>query len=119
MPLKDELVMTVRGDVPEGWSLGHATIRGLNHDEKIAIEALRCGSFAVHETIGGNWRLSHAPTGLQIWTFGSRRQALELAKRIEAFTDWSAIKDTLPKGSELYPKVREVVHELEDDELTQ
>ncbi len=112
MALDAELKSTVNCPVPDGWSLGHATIRGLRGGEKMAIEALRYGAFAVHETISGNWRLTHAPSGLQIWTFNNQTQAVELAKRIETFTDWNAIKDTLPEGSDLYPKVREIIDEL-------
>ncbi len=114
MPLKDELLPRVSELPPEGWELGHATIQGREGDRE-PIEALRRGAFAVHEVrafAGHLWRLSHAPTGLRIWEFDKIKDATSLAERIEPLTDWGAIKDEMPSGSDLYPKVRAVIDEI-------
>jgi hypothetical protein len=115
MPLKDELLPRVSHLPPEGWTLGHVTIQGRDDGDAEPIEALRHGSFAVHEIVGGDdnyWRVSHAPSGLRIWEFRKIKDAIALAERIEAFTDWNAIKGVMPRGSELYPKVRAVIDEI-------
>jgi hypothetical protein len=115
MPLKDELLPRVSEPLPQGWTLGHVTIQGRAGDAE-PIEALQRGSFAVHEVRGGYgnlWRVSHAPTGLRIWEFDKIKDAIALAERIEPLTDWGAIKDAMPRGSELYPKVRAVIDKIQ------
>ena len=114
MTLHNELIETVIGIPPPGWSLGHVTINGRN-GQRMPIEAMRHGHFAVHEVermAGRGWRLTHAPSGLQIWTFPTLEQAIELAERIEGFTDWGAFDKMLPAGTDLYPRVREVVDHI-------
>ena len=105
---------TVVGTPPEGWTLGHVTLTLRYPDERIPVEAWRRGAFAVHEVELGA-RLTHAPTGLRIWTCGTMDEAVELADRIEPLADWSAFKEELkgPIGDELYPKVREVIDQME------
>lgn len=115
MPLKDELIETIIGIPPPGWELGHATINGRADRDREVIEAMRRGAFAVHEVNqidGRGWRLSHAPSGLQIWTFREMEDAIALAERIENFTDWQTIKKMLPVGTDLYPKVRKIIDEI-------
>jgi hypothetical protein len=117
MPLKDELLETVVGIPPDGWSLGHVTINGRSEDDRMPIEAMRRGAFAVHEVNridGRGWRVSHAPSGLQIWTFSTFSEAIELAERIESMTDWGQIKKQLPSGTNLFPKVRAIINEIAD-----
>ena len=109
-----EFAETVVGQPPEGWALGHVTVT-LRNKERKPIEAWRRGAFAVHEVFspikGG--RLTHAPTGLKIWFSGSMDEAAELAERLEPLADWSAITKALPLGSDLYPKVREIIDAME------
>lgn len=111
MPLADELIFTLKADPPHGWSKGYVTISGRG-DDKIAVEAMRRGAFAIHETRHGQWRLSHAPSGLQIWTFDRLDDVVKLAERIEPFTDWDVITEQLPSSGDLYPKVREAIDEI-------
>lgn len=109
MAVRHELIETLIAIPPQGWSIGHVTIQGRSDSDKAPIEALRRGAFAVHEVYsldGKGWRVSHAPTGLQIWTFDSMDEAILLVESIESFTDWHSISKMLPYGTELYPKVR-------------
>lgn len=123
--MKDsELIETMIGHPPVGWTLGHVTI-ALTRNGKLKgsqpIEAMRRGAFAVHEvelSDGRKWRLSHAPSGLQVWTFDQLEQAIELAERIESFTAWSEITKMLPIGTDLYPKVQAVIDEIEGSGLS-
>ena len=110
--IRNEFLETCVGRPSEGWTLGHVTITLKNPDERIPVEAWRKGAFAVHPTLGGA-RLTHAPTGLSIYHARSMDEAVEFAERIEPFTDWQAIKEKMPSGSDLYPKVREVRWEFE------
>jgi hypothetical protein len=99
---------TVVGSPPEGWQIGHVTMQLLFPSELVQIEAWRRGAFAVHELTYGA-RLTHAPTGLRIWNTCSMDQAAELAERLEGLADWDAITATMPIGSDLYPKVKEII----------
>jgi hypothetical protein len=119
MTIRGELIEVVTGAAPDGWEHGEVIISLVHPDNRAVIEAWRHGAFAVHEVkrIGGRgWRLSHAPSGLQIWTFSTMEDAVELAERIEPLTDWNAINKMLPSGTELYPKVRKVVDEIVERE---
>jgi hypothetical protein len=109
--IRSELHETIVGSPPEGWSLGHVTIDLKNPDERVAVEAFRRGVFAIHQVWSGRWRLSHAPTGLQIWTTDTLGKTAELADRILPLADWGAIEKMEPSGSPLYPKVRAVIDE--------
>lgn len=109
----EEFEEVVVGTPPDGWTLGHATVVVL--DRRQPIEAWRRGAFAVHQVNScdsGTGRLTHAPTGLRIWTCETMDQAAELAERIESLTDWGGIKTILPYGSDLYPKVREIIDQF-------
>lgn len=113
--IRGELIATISRQPPEGWTAGHVSVTLKHHDERVAIEAWRRGPFAVHET---TWptsgaRLTHAPTGLKIWSFDSMAAACALAEKIEPLADWDTIKDEMPSGSELYPKVRAAIDEIE------
>lgn len=104
------------GCPPEGWSLGHVTIQCYGPDERFAVEAWRYGVFAVHErnTLddGKEAVLTHAPTGLRINSFPTMDQATECAEKIEPLTDWGAITKRFDTGSDLYPRIRDVVEAI-------
>jgi hypothetical protein len=119
MAIRGELIETVTGAPPDGWEHGEVIISLRNPNDRAVVEAWRLGSFAVHAVVGGGWRLTHAPSGLRIWSFSTTREAIELAERIEAMTDWTAIKKELPMGSKLYPKVRKVIDEIVERESAQ
>jgi len=114
--IREEFLDTVTGNAPEGWDKGNVIV----HIErprvrKIQVEAWRRGPFALHEREFSGERetiLTHAPTGLRIYSFPSVEQVIELAERIEPLADWSAITKKMPPGSDLYPKVREVVDDI-------
>lgn len=108
MAIRGNYAETVVGAPPEGWTLGHVTLFLRYPEERIPVEAWRRGAFAVHEGDGGGL-LTHAPTGLRIWSFATMDEAAELAEKIEPLADWGAIKDELPFGTELYPKVRDII----------
>lgn len=114
MTIRGEFAETVVGMPPEGWTLGHVTLTLRNPPERIAVEAWRRGAFAVHEIFwpesGG--RLTHAPTGLKIWRFPTMDEAAELAERIEPLADWGSILESVPAGTDLYPKVRNIIDEI-------
>ena len=114
MTIRGEFAETVVGQPPEGWTLGHVTVT-LRDNKRVPIEAWRRGAFAVHEVFSPNkgGRLTHAPTGLKIWFSGTMDQAAELAEKLEPLADWNAITKALPLGSDLYPKVRQVIDEME------
>lgn len=114
----DEFKETIVGTPPEGWSLGHVTVV-LSDSSRKPIEAWRRGAFAVHELEceSHSARLTHAPTGLNIWNCQTMDEAAELAERIERLTDWNAISKMLPPGSDLYPKVREIADQLLANQL--
>ena len=78
----------------------------------IQIEAWRRGAFAIHEVKDGA-RITHAPTGLTIWTTSFFDEAAEVAEAIEGLTDWSSIKEAAPIGGDLYKRMRHVILELE------
>lgn len=115
-PRFGEFLETVVGGPPDGWKLGHISVL-LKHDgTRISVEAWCRGAFAIHEVEwsgGGAARLTHAPTGLKIWTFASVEDAAEAAETIEPLADWASIKKELPLGTELYPKVREVFDKID------
>lgn len=114
MAIRNEFAETVSGEAPEGWERGHVTIQLKDPDEKVAVEAWRKGAFAIHEIINPvRARLTHAPTGLQIYSTTDAATAAEFAARIEPFTNWDDIKERMPSGSDLYPKVRQVRWEFE------
>lgn len=114
MTIRGKFAETVVGAPPEGWTLGHVTLTLHSPPERIAVEAWRRGAFAVHQVFwpesGG--RLTHAPTGLKIWCFASMDEAAELAEKIEPLADWNSIREMLPSGTELYPKVRTIIDEI-------
>ena len=113
MAIRNEFEETVSGSPPEGWSLGHVTLTLKYPDERIPVEAWRRGAFAVHERTKKDWRLTHVPTGLHIWTAPTADVAAEFAEAIEPLADWDAIKTMMPAGSDLYPKVRAVMENFE------
>jgi hypothetical protein len=118
MAIRNEFLETCVGSPPEGWTLGHVTMTLHHPEERIPVEAWRKGAFAVHPTENpAGARLSHAPTGLSIYQARSMDEAIEFADRIEPFTDWEAIKEKMPAGSTLYPKVRLVRMEFDDRHL--
>lgn len=113
--IRQQFEETVLGAPPSGWTLGHLTLHLRNPEERIAVEAWRRGAFAIHE--GMDWDgkiaiLSHAPTGLRINAFATMDEASECAEKIEPLTDWNAITEKFETGSDLYPKVRDVVEEI-------
>lgn len=116
MTLHGEFVETLSGDQPTGWIPGHVTVT-LRHGERAAVEAWRHSAFAIHQIIGFGWRLTHAPTGLTIWTFDSVVDAVECVSRIEPLAEWAAITKRMPPGSDLYPKVRAAIDEIEARKL--
>src|SRR5260370_23604823 len=114
MAIRGEFIETVVGNPPEGWTLGHVTLQLYRPEERRAVEAWRHGAFAVHQrdSIEFPARLTHAPTGLRINDFYSMDDAAMCAEQIEPLTDWNAITEMMPSGSELYPKVRQVIEVL-------
>lgn len=109
MAIRGEFLEKISGAAPVGWERGDVLLTLEHPDERISIEAWRKGAFAIHET---QWphgaRLTHAPSGLSVYYARDVAEAAEFADRIEPFTDWGAIKEKMPHGSDLYPKVREV-----------
>ena len=112
MPIRSTYFETVVGTPPEGWTLGHFTLNLVNPSERIPIEAWRRDAFAVHQIavdagiIAG---LSHAPTGHRIYTFTSMDDAAACADELLPLTNWSAITDRLPQGSELFPRAKRII----------
>lgn len=98
-----ELIETVLGSPPEGWTLGHVTVS--LKSGRASVEAFRRGAFAVHEDVGNTFRLTHAPTGLLISTFDDMDCAAAAAEAIEPLADWNAITKEVPPDSELKGKV--------------
>lgn len=109
--IRGELIETVVGAPPEGWTLGHVTLQLHGPDERIPVEAWRRGPFAVHEINAAmKGRLTHAPTGLRIVSdFASMDEAVICAEKIEPLTDWLSIKERFGSGGSagLYERVRE------------
>lgn len=114
--IQGEFYGTAVGAPPDGWTPGHATLTLKSPDDRVAIEAWRSGAFAIHEVRFG-WHLTHVPTGLRIWTFDTPELAAECAQRIRSFADFDAIKEKMPKGSDLYPRVRAVIDEIEQRDM--
>ncbi|WP_316176196.1 hypothetical protein [Bradyrhizobium sp. SZCCHNRI1073] len=114
--IDEEFLDTVIGPAPEGWALGEVIIQIERPKRKrLQVEAWKRGPFAMHEREFADGRetvLTHAPTGLRIFSFPSVEQTIELADRIEPLTDWSAITKKMPLGSDLYPKVREIIDDI-------
>lgn len=110
MTIRDEFVEIIVGAPPEGWTLGHVTLHLHSPEERVSVEAWRRGAFAVHEVRGSQpCRLTHAPTGLAINSFETMDDAVMCAEQIESFTDWPAITQMMTTGSDLFPRVKEVV----------
>ena len=111
--IREEFIETVVERPPEGWTLGHVTVQLHHPDERLPVEAWRRGAFAIHERVGPNCEkeavLTHAPTGLRVNSFATMDDATECADKIEPFADWGAITKKFETGSDLYPKVRDVV----------
>jgi hypothetical protein len=106
---------TVVGNPPEGWTLGHVTLDLHYPEERVPVEAWRHGPFAVHERTGSEGKeavLTHVPTGRRVNSFATMDEAVECAETIEPFTDWDAIKQQMPPGSDLCPKVQKIVDEI-------
>lgn len=115
--IRDEFIETIVERPPEGWTLGHVTLDLHYPDERIPVEAWRRNAFAIHERVGSYGKeavLTHAPTGLRIYSFSTMDDAVECAEKIEPLTDWSAINKKFDTGSELFPKVRKVVESIKD-----
>lgn len=110
--IRNELIETVVGAPPEGWTLGHVTIQLHGPEERVPVEAWRRGPFAVHEVNREmKGRLTHAPTGLRIAPdFASMDEAVVCAEKIEPLTDWLSIKGPFSSGDSagLYERVREM-----------
>lgn len=118
--IRQEFIETVIEKPPSGWTLGHVTLDLHYPDERIPVEAWRRGAFAIHERVGSDGKqavLTHAPTGLRINAFATMDDAAECAEKIEPLTDWNAIKQKFETGSELFPKVRDVVDEIKNRTL--
>lgn len=106
---------TITGSPLEGWQRGHVSLALRNPPERLPVEAWRHGAFAIHETFGYDGegaRLTHAPTGLAIYTFDTKDQAAECVKHIEPLADWDSIKSEMKSGSDLYHKVRPIIEEI-------
>ncbi len=115
MAIRAEFEETFVGIPPEGWTLGHVTLVLRSPEERVPVEACRRGAFAIHEAYGC-FRLTHAPSGLRIWASPTMDEAAELAERIEPLADWNAFTKELPAGTELYPKVRKIIDEIESSD---
>jgi hypothetical protein len=107
---------TAKGEPPQGWERGFVTLTLRDPEGQLPIEAWRWGPFAVHENCRG-WRLTHAHSGLLIWTFDTAELAVECADRIAALADFDAIKERIPAGTDLYPKVQKVIDEIEHRDM--
>lgn len=106
---------TISGQPIDGWQRGHVSLALKNPSERVPVEAWRRGAFAIHEVAGGDGdvaRLTHAPTGLGIYTFNTAGQAAECVKRIEPLADWESINKEMQSGSDLYHKVRPIIDEI-------
>ena len=78
---------------------------------------IRRGAFGIHKRhLGGfeEFVLSHAPTGLRIYSFATSDDAAECAKRLEPLTDWSAISEKFESGSDLFSRVKPIVEEIHE-----
>jgi hypothetical protein len=111
MTVRDEFIETIVGTPPTGWTLGHVTLQLYRPEERVPVEAWRCGAFAVHQVQRElPARLTHAPTGLRIDDFETMDDAVMCAEQIEPFTDWAAITKRFETGSDLYPRVKAVAN---------
>lgn len=113
--IRQEFIETVVERPPEGWTLGHVSLNLHHPDERIPVEAWRRSAFAIHERMGSSGKeavLTHAPTGLRINSFESMDDAAECAEKIEPLTDWAAIDKKFDTGSNLFPKLRDIVEEI-------
>lgn len=100
----------------EGWQRGHVSLALTRPREMVPVEAWRRGAFAIHEAFDNDRevaRLTHAPTGLAIYTFDTKEQAAECVKRIEPLADWESIKDEMRRDSGLYKKVRPIIDDID------
>lgn len=114
MAIHDEFEEVLVESPPDGWLRGHVTLALRNPEERVPVEAWRRGAFAVHRTCAGGARLSHAPSGLGIWTFDNMDVAAEAAEQMEPLADWNSFTKEVPAGTELYPKVRSIIDKVED-----
>jgi hypothetical protein len=108
---------TVTGPAPDGWTKGYVTLQLYSPEQRLPIEAWRRDAFAVHEREtwdGKEAVLTHAPTGLRINSFGTVDDAVECADKIQALADWGAIDKRFDTGSDLFPKVRDVVDTIKN-----
>lgn len=110
--IREEFFETIIEKPPAGWTLGHVTLDLHFPEQRIPVEAWRRGAFAIHERTGSDGRrsvLTHAPTGLRINEFATMDDAAECGEKIEMLTDWNTITRKFDTGSDLFPKVRDVV----------
>lgn len=113
--IREEFLETIIEKPAAGWALGYVTLDLHFPEQRIPVEAWRRGAFAIHERVGSSGKeavLTHAPTGLRITTFSTMDDAAECGEKIEPFTDWNAITKKFDTGSDLFPKVRDVVDEI-------
>jgi hypothetical protein len=110
MPIRGGFLEAIDGPAPKGWDRGSVTLKFENPDALIPIEAWRRGAFALHKMEDGGVNITHAPTGMYIWRADTMDQAVEFVDAIEPLHDWSSILKKMPAGSELWPKVRAVIH---------
>ena len=122
--MTEHFLPTMTGTPPEGWAPGYVTIHIERPEEtRIPVEAWRRGAFAIHgreywaddgEKMESEAVLTHAPTGLRIYSFSDPAMAAKLAEAIAPLTDWDSIPTKMGRGSDLYFKVREVIDALEE-----
>ena len=113
--IREEFIETVVERPPEGWTLGHVTLQLYGPEERIPVEAWRLKAFAVHERMGSEGKeavLTHAPTGLRVNSFATMDEAAECAEKIMPLADWAAVTKRFDTGSDLFPKVRDVVEAI-------
>lgn len=96
-----------------GWKAGHVTLYLERPLERVPVEAWIRGPFAIHDLMSGRANLTHIPTGRRIYSFDSKLDAAEAAEKIEPLGEWDAINDQMPPGSELYSKIRPILHQYE------
>jgi len=115
--MSDERFPSMEAAPPDGWTMGDVTLTiERPKKKKIPVVAWRRGSLAVHDRIAVGLReavITHAPTGLRIYSFPTREIATECAEKLETLTDWSAISQKQKIGSRLFPKVKKIIEEIE------
>lgn len=102
---------------PAGWTLGEVTLTiDRPKKKKIPIVAWRRGAMAVHERVSVGLKeavITHAPTGLRIYSFPTRDIAAECAEKLEPLADWDRISKKEKVGSALFPKVKKIIDEID------